>query len=293
MQFRFLIYGLLLAALIVGFNWANNLPGIPPVRIDGDSDGFLDSSDPTVDSDTAGRNSDNQRLQLDENSADALADSSSLPALNQSDPWLRDELQDVALPWLAETELVRTAATILENASRGEVPRKFLQFLAPEGRFQVRRSGSRFLTDAQSYKRYTPFVDTLERLEPSRAADMFRTMEPLLSEAVGELGETGVSPRELAFDALDIALETPRVDENAVLRRPKVVYTYADETLEGLKPLQKQLLRMGPENLQRIRLWLEDFGLALAGDTPVSDERAPAETSSNILDADAAEARNL
>jgi len=168
------------------------------------------------------------------------------------------------LPWLAETELVRTAATVLENASRGELPRKFLQFLAPEGKFQVRRSGSRFQVDAQSYERYTPFIENLEKLDAGRAAKMFTMIEPLLGEAVTELGETGASPRELVFDALGVALETPRVDAQAALQQPKVMYTYADDNLESLKPLQKQLLRMGPENIQRIRVWLEDFGLALA-----------------------------
>ena len=272
MQFRFLVYGLLLAALIVAFNWANNLPGIPPVRIGGDTPLIPHNTEAGGRTNASSRERDNQRFRLDEGGGDSAVVPARLPLLNESDPWVREELQDLALPWLAETELVRTAATVLENASRGEVPRKFLQFLAPGGKFQVRRAGSRFQVNAQSYERYTPFVETLEQLEPGRAAKMFRMIEPLLGEAVTELGETGVSPRELAFDALGVALETPRVDAQAVLRQPKVMYTYADDDLESLKPLQKQLLRMGPQNLQRIRVWLEDFGLALAGETVDPEE---------------------
>ncbi len=265
MQFRFLIYGLLLAALILAFNWANNLPGIPPVRIDGDQPPIPQNKAADGRTSTSSLNQDNQRFQLDEGSDSSVVASGVLPTLNESDPWLRQELQDLALPWLAETEMVRTAATVLENASRGEIPRKFLQFLAPKGKFQARRVGSGFQVDARSYERYTPFVETLEQLEPERAAKVFQMIEPLLGEAVGELGEAGVSPRDLAFDALEVALGTPRVDAEASLQQPKVMYTYADESLESLKPLQKQLLRMGPQNVQRIRMWLENFGLALAG----------------------------
>ena len=38
--------------------------------------------------------------------------------------------------------------------------------------------------------------------------------------------------------------------------QPKVYYQFADPNLESLKPLQKQLLRMGPQNLARIKSYL-------------------------------------
>ena len=273
MQFRYLVFGLLLAALIVGFNWANSLPGIPPVRLDDGRDGRVpEQATATADVQNAAGDT-RQRFRLDDGGSegspeggdDPASSANPLPLLNESDEWLRQQLKSATLPWLAESELVRTAATVLENASRGEVPRKFLQFLAPEGRYQVRRIGELVQVDPESYERYTPFVQTLEQFSAERAASTFELVEPLLGEAVTELGETAVSPRELAFAALEIALDTPRSDATAALKQPKVMFTYADEELEKLRPIQKQLLRMGPRNLQRIRLWLEDFGLALAG----------------------------
>jgi len=38
--------------------------------------------------------------------------------------------------------------------------------------------------------------------------------------------------------------------------QPKVFYEYADPALEGLKPLQKQALRMGPSNVRRLKAYL-------------------------------------
>jgi len=262
MQFRYLVFGLLLAAGIVAFNWVNSLPGIPPVRLANDRTtiGATEGSSADARAPASGRD---EPFRLEESTDGQNTEQVVLPLLNDSDPWLREQLEDTKLPWLAESELVRTAATVLENASRGEVPRKFLQFLAPEGRFKVLKMGSLIQVDSQTYERYTPFVRTLELLPPERAAAMFRLAEPLLAESVRELGEAA-SPRELVFTALGVALDTPRIDAASVLKQPKVVYTYADEELESLKPLQKQLLRMGPQNLQTVRLWLEDFGLALA-----------------------------
>ena len=38
-----------------------------------------------------------------------------------------------------------------------------------------------------------------------------------------------------------------------------VLYEYADPALESLPPLQKQLLRMGPDNLDRLQGYLREL----------------------------------
>ena len=281
MQFRYLLFGLLLAAIFVGVSWVSNQPGIPPVRMS-------EEEKPKF---VAPSRSDNAKSQ--DNDArhpfgledSTEAEKSALPELNNSDEWVRSELSETALPWLAETELVRTAATVLENAARGEIPRKQLGFLAPKGRFQVRKIGSLIQVDPESYARYTPFVKTLQKLPPEKAAAMFKMAEPLLAEAVRELGSTGVSPRELVYTALAVALDTPRVDAATTLRQPKVVYTYASKELEDLLPLQKQLLRLGPRNLHTLRLWLEDFGIALSPSTLLEGEESEAKVQADDLSA--------
>jgi len=163
---------------------------------------------------------------------------------------------------------------VLENAARGQVPRKYLGFLAPKGKFEASPSRGTLSIAQSSYRRYDDFVATLQTLPPDRAAGLFGTLEPLLDEAVRELGVEDSSARELAYRALALALDTPRLDGKQKLIQPKVMYTYADAELEELPPLQKQLLRMGPENLHSLRLWLEDFGVALSPSEFLSMQRA-------------------
>ncbi len=203
-----------------------------------------------------------------------------LPILNDSDDWVRQQLADTPVPWLVQTELVRTSATVLENAARGEVPRRLLDFLTPQGKFATNSDGGRVVADAASFVRYDGFVASLTSLPAVRAAQLFGLVEPLLSEALRELGgdATGkvATPRELAHAALGVALATPEGVIDAALVRPKVVYKYADETLEKLLPLQKQLLRMGPANLQKVLVWLRNFRAALSpGLKPVVPGGAP------------------
>ena len=55
---------------------------------------------------------------------------------------------------------------------------------------------------------------------------------------------------------IDRALATPEIEGGVTLVQPQVYYEYADPRLEQLDPLQKQLLRMGPENMARIKTYL-------------------------------------
>ena len=48
-------------------------------------------------------------------------------------------------------------------------------------------------------------------------------------------------------------LATPVLDEPQALKLDVTTYEYVDRELEALPSLQKQLLRMGPDNLQRLQ----------------------------------------
>jgi hypothetical protein len=58
-------------------------------------------------------------------------------------------------------------------------------------------------------------------------------------------------------------LATPELDTAVELVQPKVMYKFADPTLEALPPLQKQLIRMGPDHVRRIKAYLREVEAAL------------------------------
>ena len=53
--------------------------------------------------------------------------------------------------------------------------------------------------------------------------------------------------------ALDRVLLTPEITEPIELKRKEAIYQYADPELEELTDLQKQLLRMGPDNIDKVK----------------------------------------
>ena len=52
---------------------------------------------------------------------------------------------------------------------------------------------------------------------------------------------------------LDLILATPEIGEPIALKPKSTKYIYADPALESLSDVQKQLLRMGPDNVRRIK----------------------------------------
>jgi Protein of unknown function (DUF3014) len=190
-----------------------------------------------------------------------------LPPLDESDAFVRAEVAPVADPqlsqWLEQQDLVRRLAVVIDNAAGGDYPRRQLGFLAPSGKFSVLEREDRIIVDPSSYQRYDPFVDTLVSVEPARAAALLKENAPLLAQAMRELGRTDPDPIVAIHKAIDLVLATPVIEGDVELVQPKVFYLYADPKLESLRPLQKQLLRMGPHNVERIKAYLTQVNALL------------------------------
>ncbi len=192
-----------------------------------------------------------------------VAAAPSLPPLAESDAFVMDELAQL-LPsgWREERNVLPRAATFLVSAASGSLPRKEFRFVSVEDSYPVHSDGERFFTDPYGYARYDAAVGAFTAVPADRVVGLFDLVEPLLAEALGQLGERR-SPRELAKQALAEIQATPVLPERVELVRPKVYYKYADPDLESRSTLQKQLMRMGPENVRRIRAYADALSQAL------------------------------
>jgi len=192
-----------------------------------------------------------------------------LPPLSQSDGFVREQIAEFGLPerWLGQEELVRRLAVLLENAARGEYPRRQLGFMWFATSFRVVERDERIFLDPANYRRFDALVETLEAIDPRQVARLVTFLDPLLGEALAELGVT-TAPQILLAAGLQRALELPALPAEIELVRPNVFYLYADPALEGLTPLQKQLLRTGPDNAARIQTWLRRLAGVMAIPVP-------------------------
>ena len=192
-----------------------------------------------------------------------------LPPLNESDAFIEEAMAEFAIPpsWLDRDDLLRRLAVVIDNAAQGEYPQRQLGFLAPAGKFQIVENSKGIFATPQNFQRYDPYLDVLEGIDPGVLATLLEQLEPLLAEALAELGNVTDSESQL-LSAINQILALPYVPASVELVQPKVFYEYADPKLEALSPLQKQVLRFGPANVERLKQYLRLLSSELSANVP-------------------------
>jgi hypothetical protein len=191
-----------------------------------------------------------------------------LPPLDQMDGFLRPLLAALSsrpelANWLATDDLMGQLATAIDQAAAGASPARDFKVIKPAGSFVAGGRGDRRVIDPASYRRYDGLVQTVTAIDASSVAKIYKTIRPRLNEAYRRSGNpTGDVDRALA-QVLDILLDTPVVKDPVAIVDDDGAWAYADEDLEALRPTQKQLLRMGSANVDRLLVWLRALQAAL------------------------------
>lgn len=188
-----------------------------------------------------------------------------LPALNDSDAMLAERLGALEsgvrlLNLLVPDDVIRKFVVFVENVAQGNLPQ--LEYPVKRLRqYMAVRELDENLYEMQtvSYQRYTSLVDGLVAMNPDQALAVYRVMKPLFQEAYAEIGYRNRDFDDALLAAIDAVIEAETVEGPFQLVKPKAMYIYADSQIERMSPVEKQLLRMGPQNAERLKLALGQY----------------------------------
>ena len=192
-----------------------------------------------------------------------------LPPLDQMDDYLRPLLSALSsrpelARWLATDDLVRQLAMALDQSSAGNSPARDFKPVKPSAPFTISSRGGKGTIDPASYHRYDGLVTTITSIDASKVAQIYKTIRPRLNEAYQGLGHANGNVDQALQRTLDLLIDTPVVKDPIVLRETGTAgWAYDDGDLESLMPAQKQLLRMGAANVDRLLVWLRALQNAL------------------------------
>ncbi len=185
-----------------------------------------------------------------------------LPPLDRMDPLMRSLIgalsarPDLAR-WLATDDLVQQLAAAIDGASQGKSHSRNFKAIAPAGPFSISRSAGRRTVDPASYRRYDGLVGTVTSIDASAVAKVYKTIRPRLQEAYRNMGHPDGNVDRAVDQALAILIDTPVVREPiGVVEGSGARWAYADPKLQSLTQTQKQLLRMGPDHVDALLVWL-------------------------------------
>ena len=181
-----------------------------------------------------------------------------LPELNNSDSFLRESLTIISsdssfIRWISKDDLFRRAASYFDGLSRGVILNKIFPLSAPEGNFTTHKTGDELYLNAGNYERYSETIDVILNVDMALIAEIFHSTRPLLEAAFAEMGYNSRQMDGIILQSIEQILSTPIIARPISLSHESVLYQFADPDLEELSPIQKQLLRTGPENTQKIQ----------------------------------------
>ncbi len=188
-----------------------------------------------------------------------------LPPLSQSTAEIVERLQtqEQTVEPLQSEQLIRDAVVFVDNLRNGVVVKEAAPVAGPKAQFRVLEQDGKIYIDPRSYDRYNTIVDWFVSLDNTVLVNMLQDYQPLAREALAEIGYPDTAPEAVLNEAIDVLLQTPSVGTVIELTDESVMYRYADPALEALPDAQKQMLRLGPDNMRRVKLKLESLRTAL------------------------------
>ena len=199
-----------------------------------------------------------------------------LPKLDESDDEVRDAVADIPLgnagqQYLMSSNVIERGTSMVYLLVQGEVPYKLLPIARPKEAFPIADDGTQVTVSAEGFARYDALAQWLTSLDVEALAAALARFTPLFREAWSYYGEEAEAFDFAVISALDMVASTPEVDlASARLVRKEAVWLYEDPAIEGLPAIQKQVLRMGPDNAAIVKdkasqartIWVATLGEA-------------------------------
>ncbi|XXF81404.1 DUF3014 domain-containing protein [Myxococcaceae bacterium GXIMD 01537] len=195
-------------------------------------------------------------------------DSGPAPSVAQGDARVRELAGGLSAEpeyskWLGSEGLIQRFTTAVSNIADGESPRMVLAFLAPAQGFQVTQGADGTVIDSHSYERYEPVARVFGSMDVEKTARVYGELKPLINRAYAEIAPPGQTFDGTLARAMEHLLAVPMPQGEQAVTERGALYVFADPSIEGLSRAQKQMLRMGPANAQRIQTKLRELKGAL------------------------------
>lgn len=159
---------------------------------------------------------------------------------------------------LRTDELIRNVVIVVTEEGSPRLPSQFLPWMPVKGKFAVNKEGDSFTLSPENSTRYEPYLRALESVSAKRLVGIYVHFYSAFQKAYREAGSPGYF-NDKVVAALDDLLNAPEPTPPVGLVRPEVFYRYSDPDLEALSAGQKLMIRLGPENEQRLKKKLRDY----------------------------------
>ena len=177
--------------------------------------------------------------------------------LEESDDSFRKNLGETSeslLHWFQVKGVIRKYIVIINDLSQNNILYKHRTFLTMPQKFVVKEDSQGLYMANESYARYDQLANAIGTIDVQKARNLYLTFRPLFKQVYDEFAYPAeYQVEDIFMKAAASVIEAPLIKGRIALRRHSVGYKFAEEQLEALNDVEKQMLRMGPENTQKIQ----------------------------------------
>ncbi len=192
----------------------------------------------------------------------------SLPELADSDKAFSQDLLAVSppmQPFLFSGDLIKKYTFSINDMAQGlRPPTRRLREISFNQPFSVTEKGKKIFISEHAYHRYDKLAQAINSIDKQGAVALYKKYLPLFQTVFA--GFSYPDNYQL-LDSIKAAtgkiIQAPVINEEIEVIRPSVGYKFANPKLEKLSALDKQMLRMGPENTRLIQNKLRELIEAL------------------------------
>lgn len=199
----------------------------------------------------------------EENDAEFLKAKPKVVELGNSDESFREAVVNVSKNfggWFETKDSITKYITLIHDISQNQIIAKNRVFLhIPKNGIAKQDSQGLYLTQ-KGYKRYDHFANAVASINAQKGLDLYLTFKPLFNKVYKKFSyPNAYKVEDIFLKAAANVIKAPVVEGRIALLKHSIFYKFSDKKLEALSDVEKQMLRMGPENTKKIQAKLRQL----------------------------------
>lgn len=177
-----------------------------------------------------------------------------LGALGGREQWLR-----LVLP----SDVVQRFVLTIDNLPSDSMSMQYRAVVAMPGSFVIERRDGEAAIAAQNARRYDAFVAFAAGIDARRLVSVYKRFYPLFQKSYRSIGYPEGHFNDRVVQVIDDLLSAPSPAGAVFLEQPRVLYVFAESSLERRSVGQRIMIRVGPEHAAKLKAKLREIRAVL------------------------------
>ncbi len=167
----------------------------------------------------------------------------------------REQLLKFVLP----ADIVQKIVLTIDNLPADSMSMQYRAVVATPGTFLIERRDGEPAISARNARRYDAFVAFASGLDSQRLVAVYKRFYPQFQKTYRSIGYPDGHFNDRVVQAIDDLLSAPSPAGAIFLDQPRVLYEYAETSLERRSVGQRMMIRVGPEHAAKLKAKLREL----------------------------------